>query len=205
MPSQTFFNLSEKKKERILEAAIVEFGRKNVAEGRLSAVAKLAKVARGSMYQYFDSKEELYAYVFNTVRARRADYVKPAFEIYKKATFVEFFKKFYYLDAEYLLKNPSHINLGKHLYASPPDISIRLILNLKTQYKEIFLVAIEYDKGKGLIKKETDSSTLAELCARFVTDDFIFSNIFHTITLDNLKSHIDKKFHIIEYGISQTP
>jgi AcrR family transcriptional regulator len=56
----------EKKKERIIEAAAELFSNKNYHEVMMDDVAKLISVAKGTVYNYFTSKEELYFTIIHT-------------------------------------------------------------------------------------------------------------------------------------------
>ena len=56
----------EKKKERIMEAAAELFSTKNYHEVMMDDVAKLISVAKGTVYNYFTSKEELYFTIMHT-------------------------------------------------------------------------------------------------------------------------------------------
>ena len=205
MPTPTFDNLPEDKKERILNAAIKEFGLRNVQEGNLANIVKDAKIARGSIYQYFVSKEDLYVYIFDTLRSKRAEYVKPAYELYKKEPFLRFFEEFYLRDTEFLLMHPAHIELGKQLYGSSSSTSQGLIRQLQTKYKELFLIGIEYDKDRGLIDPKVDSSVLADLFVHLVTDIFIFQSIYSQLSMQNLRHHCEQTLYFIKYGILSKP
>lgn len=68
MPTETFFRLPEDKQERILEAARVEFSRVPLQEASIAQIVKLADIPRGSFYQYFEDKEDLYYYYFELLR-----------------------------------------------------------------------------------------------------------------------------------------
>ncbi len=201
MPSQTFLNLSPEKQERILTAAVKEFGQRNVQEANLSNIVADAGISRGSLYQYFPNKEDMYVFVFDTLRARRSEKVRPAFALYKKAPFIEFFEDFYLRDSEYLLQHPTHIELGKQLYGHSKGVSYGLIIQLQTRYKELFLVAIEFDKERGLIDQKIDTSALADLCVHLVTDVFIFQSIANRLSMQNIRDHVKKTLYIIQRGI----
>lgn len=62
MPKDTFYNLDEDKKERIMRAAIGEFSAHGFEKGNIGNAAKNAGVSKGSMYQYFENKKELFLY-----------------------------------------------------------------------------------------------------------------------------------------------
>ncbi len=63
MPSETWWNLDEQKRLTIIQASIVEFAQANYAQASLSRIVKTVGIAKGSMYQYFADKEELYLYI----------------------------------------------------------------------------------------------------------------------------------------------
>lgn len=62
MPTQTFFNLPIDKQKRLLDAASTEFSRVPLTEASINNIIKLAEILRGSFYQYFKDKEDLYYY-----------------------------------------------------------------------------------------------------------------------------------------------
>jgi AcrR family transcriptional regulator len=62
MPKDTFFNLNVEKQERLIRAAISEFLKNGFEKGNVGNIAKSAGVAKGSMYQYFEDKKEIFMY-----------------------------------------------------------------------------------------------------------------------------------------------
>ncbi|MFC5649726.1 TetR/AcrR family transcriptional regulator [Paenibacillus solisilvae] len=62
MPKETFINLSLEKQEKVMRAAIHEFLTHGYESGNIGEIAKNAGVAKGSMYQYFENKKELFLY-----------------------------------------------------------------------------------------------------------------------------------------------
>ena len=61
MARETWWNLPAAKRQRVLDAALREFGSKGFSAGSLNTVAREAGVAKGSLFQYFDDKLDLYA------------------------------------------------------------------------------------------------------------------------------------------------
>lgn len=62
MPRATFLNLPESKRQRLLEAARAEFAQHDFADALLDRIAGQARVPKGSLYQYFEDKRELYVH-----------------------------------------------------------------------------------------------------------------------------------------------
>lgn len=63
MPSITFFNLPEEKRQRLLSAARAEFARVPYEEASVNRMIQAAGIPRGSFYMYFTDKEDLFRYL----------------------------------------------------------------------------------------------------------------------------------------------
>lgn len=63
MPKSTFANLPEEKRRRIVDAAVDEFGSRPYATASLDRVVERAGISKGSLYQYFDGKADLYRWL----------------------------------------------------------------------------------------------------------------------------------------------
>ena len=61
MPTETWWNLPPEKRERVTRAAMVEFGKRGFSAGSLNVIAREADIAKGSLFQYFDDKLDMYA------------------------------------------------------------------------------------------------------------------------------------------------
>lgn len=62
MPKRTFNRLDDDKKERVIRAAIEEFQTHGFEKAKIEVIAQNAGVAKGSIYQYFDDKKEMFLY-----------------------------------------------------------------------------------------------------------------------------------------------
>lgn len=64
MPSQTFENLNQVKKERVTAALLNEFSHHPLADAQVARIVKDAGIARGSFYKYFADLTDSYHYLF---------------------------------------------------------------------------------------------------------------------------------------------
>ena len=65
MPTSTFFNLPPPKKERLLRAAVEEFARKPFNQVSINRIIQAAEIPRGSFYQYFTDKADLFQHILS--------------------------------------------------------------------------------------------------------------------------------------------
>ena len=63
MPKETFLKLSKEKQQKIIKSAKKEFARAPIENVSIKNIVEEADIARGSFYQYFESKEDLLIYI----------------------------------------------------------------------------------------------------------------------------------------------
>ncbi len=68
MPTQTFFRLSENKKTRLLNASWEEFLQVNYANASINKIIANAEISRGSFYQYFTDKKDLFDFLLDEIK-----------------------------------------------------------------------------------------------------------------------------------------
>lgn len=66
MPTNTFRRLPDSKRERILAESLEEFASRDYEHASLSAIVARLGIAKGSVYQYFANKADLYCYLLET-------------------------------------------------------------------------------------------------------------------------------------------
>ena len=70
MCTETFLRLPEEKRNRFLEAAWEEFTTVPFSRVSINQIIRRARIPRGSFYQYFADKTDLFTYLLNTLRER---------------------------------------------------------------------------------------------------------------------------------------
>ncbi|MFE2302576.1 TetR/AcrR family transcriptional regulator [Streptomyces sp. NPDC059445] len=86
MPTSTWTRLSPVRRERVLVAAMDEFGTHGYSTGSLNVIAREAGVAKGSLFQYFEGKLDLFAYVAEQTSLRVYAAMEPWLDGYDGST-----------------------------------------------------------------------------------------------------------------------
>ncbi len=76
MPKQTYFKLSEAKRKQIEAVAIDEFTAHSYEAASISSMVAQAGIAKGSFYQYFDGKEDLFMHLLKLANQKKGELVK---------------------------------------------------------------------------------------------------------------------------------
>ena len=73
MQMKLFSELDSEKQQRIIEAALTEFSEYGYENGSTNRIVKNCGISKGSLFKYFENKEELYFYLIDTVSAQMAE------------------------------------------------------------------------------------------------------------------------------------
>lgn len=202
MPKSTFFNLPEEKRERVIEAAIDEFAKRSYHKARITAIADKAGIAKGSFYQYFEDKKDLFKYIIELTVNKKLEYInQDMLANMQKYSFFQLLRELYLSGFRFAKEHPRLLAIGLSL------------LNNQSLYDEIFGEQKEKSFDffrrlleKGIADKEVDPAIDPVLVSRLLTMlnyilvDFIYED--GKLDLDDMVI-IDKMLYIIENGIKK--
>src|SRR3954469_17040755 len=106
MPRPTWANLDAARRERVLQAAMAEFGRHGYSGGSLNVIAREAGVAKGSLFQYFDDKFDFFAHVAEYTSLRVYAAMEGSLEPPETGSVVEHFVHLVDLWIDYMAEHP---------------------------------------------------------------------------------------------------
>lgn len=66
MPKETFYRLPDEKREMVMAAAEREFLENSFEAASINRIIKEAAIPRGSFYQYFEDKKDIFLYIVST-------------------------------------------------------------------------------------------------------------------------------------------
>jgi len=77
MPKDTFFNLPEAKRQLIEEVGLVEFAEFGFYNASINRIVAAARIAKGSFYQYFEDKADIFMHIITVVGEMKRGYISP--------------------------------------------------------------------------------------------------------------------------------
>lgn len=75
MPKATFYNIDKDKRERIVKCIIDEFSENTYETASINQIVKTADIAKGSFYQYFEDKTDIYKMAIDICAEERKKYI----------------------------------------------------------------------------------------------------------------------------------
>lgn len=76
LPKKTFFNIPEEKREKITKMLIKYFAERPYSKVDIEDIAKECGIAKGSMYQYFENKKDMYFYAVKIATEKSLEILK---------------------------------------------------------------------------------------------------------------------------------
>lgn len=168
MPKDTFYNLSEDKRRKIFDAAVQEFSNQRFSEASINQIVKTAGIPRGSFYQYFSGKEDVFLYMFEemlrekreiTYRSAMLDLEADAFDICMQITKATF---------DWGRLKPEYSRIGMLMEIDNSEFITKLRINMAEGLRGL----VERDKERGLIRPEADSDLVTDMIYTLIWKQF---------------------------------
>ena len=169
MPKPTFLNLPESKRNRITELALDEFSTHPYRQASLSRIVARAGIAKGSMYQYFENKLDLYRWlVTEELEQRKAKWLESNSEVSgptdnQSGLFADI-ERLVMTQIGFMLSHPRLARLAASAMEPTADEQLR---DLHGALRRAHICAlsdrIEQARNKGEIRSDVDARTLAHL------------------------------------------
>lgn len=159
MPKETFIKLKEEKKKQITDAFLREFAVKTYDEASISMVVKQLGIAKGSIYQYFNDKLDLFMYLVNESVAVKMKYTNAV----KRESYLDFwafFSALYEHGFQFDDENPLQSHFLHNLTQNLNSPSIKHLYNeLLSQVVKGFETMAEYEVKGGYFRSDIPVKT----------------------------------------------
>lgn len=119
MPFSTFFNLPAEKKPKIFEVSIAEFAKEGYLKSSVSSIIKNAGIPRGSFYQYFKDKLDLYKYVIEQIGIKKHDYTQKSYPLSDEIKFINIVRNLFLGGVHFYRKHPEMVKIANDLILNP--------------------------------------------------------------------------------------
>lgn len=173
MPTSTFYNLSDDKKQRIFDAAVKEFSARRFTDASINQIIKNAGIPKGSFYQYFNDKEDIYLYVMEKIENEKREIMAGVKVLDPDADVFELGIEEMKAAFEWAKLRPDYSRIGILMWNDNSEFIVRF----RTAAIESVRKNIEFDKERGLIKPEADSDLVADILITLILNESFFAGL----------------------------
>jgi AcrR family transcriptional regulator len=165
MPTVTWARVDPVRRAAVVEAAEAEFGAHGFSQGSLNVIARQAGVAKGSLFQYFADKRDLFAYIADIGSQRVRSYIEDRIrELDPSRPFFEFLTDLLDTWVAYFADHPRDRAL--HAAASlevdtEARVSVRTVIH--RHYLEVLRPLVGDARSRGDLRADCDIDALLSL------------------------------------------
>lgn len=170
MPLPTFFNLPEEKRQGILNCAIDEFAQHDYQSASITKIAARAGIAKGSFYQYFADKSDLYHYLLEYAAQKKAELLASSAPRASELGLYDSLRWLFHEMAKYQLVYPKLAQIGLRAAYGRSPLPEELVSQAARSTREYFYRLIEAGKPRGEVRPEIDSELAAFIFTAALTE-----------------------------------
>lgn len=161
MPKQTFLNLPEEKRKVFTEIALDEFANNDYNSASVSKIVETAGIAKGSVYQYFEDKQDLFMYLMDVSNKAMLEFISQSSPPNPNADFFEMLRWQMSATVQASLKYPIHSKLLRRAYSSPLPFRDTIFEKAKKVRDGHFQGMIAQAQSSGLLDPSLDASIVS--------------------------------------------
>ncbi|MCE9647252.1 MAG: TetR/AcrR family transcriptional regulator [Chloroflexi bacterium] len=156
MPKPTFLNLPREKQNAFLEVALPEFADNDYNSASVSRIVERAGIAKGSVYQYFEDKQDLFMYLVEVSNQSMLEFVKQTPPPAPSADFFTMLRWQMSATIQASLKHPVHAKLLRRAYSAPLPFQDAIFENARRIREEHFQAMIQQAQASGQLAPGLD-------------------------------------------------
>ena len=200
MPTDTFLNLPKAKQDKVLNAAIDIIKEKGYDKTSISDIVKKASIPRGSFYQYFKDKFDLYYYLFDLIQTKKMAYFKSIVAKFEDRSFVDLYDEIVMAGLKFAQENEDAFMLGYHLYKASDATVQKLWLNMEQRGIEAYEAFLWQDQKKGFISKDINVTVVAKMLYHFNAVELL-KMIYNKESEAKIRALTHETIEVIKYGV----
>jgi len=170
MPKQTFLNLPEEKRKAFIEIALDEFANNDYNSASVSKIVEEAGIAKGSLYQYFEDKQDLFMYLLDVANTEMMAHITQTPPPDPNADVFEMLRWQMSATVQAAVKYPGHSKLARRAYSSPLPFRDSIIEKAKKVREDYFQGMIAQAQASGRLNPELDPAVVSFMLRGLMND-----------------------------------
>lgn len=211
MPKQTFLNLPEEKRKALLEIALDEFANNDYNTASVSKIVEKAGIAKGSVYQYFEDKQDLFLYLLDYANQEMLSAIQGTPPPDSNADFFETLRWQMSVTVQAAMKYPVHSKLARRAYSSPLPFHDAILEKAKKIRQEHFQAMVARAQASGQLNPGLDPAVVTVMVQGLMSDLGLFLQSKFAkrkgdwISLPEVSEVFDQVIAVLKSGLGAKP
>lgn len=208
MPKQTFLNLPEEKRKAFIETALHEFANNDYNTASVSKIVEKAGIAKGSVYQYFEDKQDLFMYLLDFANQEMMGVIQQTPPPDPNADFFETLRWQMSVAVQASIKYPIHSKLARRAYTSPLPFRDAILEKGKKIREEHFQAMVVRAQAAGHLDPKLDPAVVSFIVQGLMSDlgTFLQSRFGNRkgdwVALPEVAEVFDQVINVLKSGLS---
>lgn len=170
MPKQTFLNLPEEKRKAFIDIALDEFANNDYNTASISKIVEKAGIAKGSVYQYFEDKQDLFMYLLDVSNQEMLGHIQQSPPPDPSAGFFALLRWQMSATVQAAIRFPVQSKLARRAYSSPLPFRDAVFEKAKKVREEHFQAMIAQAQAAGQLDPKLDPSIVSFMVQGLMND-----------------------------------
>lgn len=202
MPKQTFLNLSEQKRDSIEQAALDEFSQHGFDASNMNRIVAQSNIAKGSFYQYFDDKWDLYLYLIDMLYRKKMKCIEPVLRDYKKHSFIHNLSELFRLGFSFAQSDPKLHLLHQDYLNKQRSVSEAFRKKHQPEANDIYVRLLSHAKMRGEVRDELNIELSSFFISTLISETIVLL-MRKTQTKEQNGLTVQEMLSFIEHALSK--
>ena len=212
MPKQTFLNLPQEKRETIMNAAVEEFAEYGLENASTNRIVKNSGIAKGSFYQYFEDKQDVFMHLLDVVEQKEMEFFKDKHPPTGNMDTFHYFRWMLKTGMEFGLAHPRMIQAAWRILLGEGFYYGKNLDGYRQKTKKALTTMIKLAIERGEVDPSVDvelAVMIMETFSNAITNYVLNEGMMQKDVLKWMRSKrtqetIDKLLYVMEYGLRKT-
>jgi AcrR family transcriptional regulator len=189
MPKDTFLNLTEEKRNLIEDVALNEFAEHGFDSASINRIVEKADIAKGSFYQYFEDKGDLYKHILTRIGEEKLAYITPALQNPADLDFFSFLEEIYRSGLAFAKDHPQKGRVAFEIYKNQTNPLFKEIYQEAMSSGKLFYESLlDQAISKGTVDPQLEKGFVIHMLIHLQVASFDY--YFDSIGTDEMDSGI---------------
>lgn len=205
MPKATFLNLPKEKRKKIEDVSFDEFSTYGFDNASINRIVSNARIAKGSFYQYFEDKKDLFLHLFDVAGKAKMSFMSPILMNPYEVSFIDYMREVYRVGIKFSKEYPHAAKVSNMYFRMIDHPVMKEVMSANLDAGNQFFETLLHEAiERGEIKESIDKKFVTHLLISMnlsIAEYFLRENSGSIEYSDNYLDLVEELLDFISNGI----